>query len=120
MAQITEHINSSNHNIHSYDKMGSIIVNLSNEKYKNNSNSTYHINLIHKSLLMIIFDTPEKDVSNFDGKLDKRTIRTSLIKSSSTLFSCSMRAMYNRLYRAQNQRLMLKSFIPDINTSIFP
>ena len=28
--------------------------------------------------------------------------------------------MYNIFHRAQNQRLMLKSFIPAINTSIFP
>ena len=28
--------------------------------------------------------------------------------------------MYNRVHSAQNQRLMLKSFIPAINTSIFP
>ena len=44
---------------------------------------------------MSIVDTPEKDVSKVDRKLDKRKIRTSSIKSSSTLFSCSIRSMYN-------------------------
>ena len=28
--------------------------------------------------------------------------------------------MYNRVHRSQNQRLILKSFITAINTSIFP
>ena len=69
---------------------------------------------------MSIVDTPEKDVSNVDRKVDKRKICTSLINSSSTLFSCSVRAMYNRVHRAQNERLILKSFLPAINTSIFP
>ena len=100
--------------------MCKITVNLSNNKCENNNNSTGHINYIQKLLLMSIFDTPEKDVSNIDRKLDKRKIRTSLIKSSSTFFSCTIRAMYNRVHRAQSQRLVLKSFIPATNTSIFP
>ena len=87
---------------------------------KNSNKYTGHINNIQKVLLISIVDTPEKDVSNVDGKLDNIKIRTSLIKSSSTLISCSIRAMYNRVHCAQNQRLMLKSVIPAINTSIFP
>ena len=69
---------------------------------------------------MSIVDTPLKDIPNVDSKLDKRKIPTSLINSSSKLFSCSIRAMYNRFHRAQNQLLVLKSFIPAINTTIFP
>ena len=65
-------------------------------------------------------DTPEKYVSNVNRKVDKRKTRTSLIKPSSTLFSCSIRTMYNRVHRLQNQCLMLKSYIPGINTSISP
>ena len=99
MAQISEHINSSNHKIHSYDQMGTMIVNLSNKKCKNNNKSTGNLNHIHKSFFVIIVETPEKGVSNVDRKLDKRKIRTSLIKSSSTLFSCSIRAMYNIFHR---------------------
>ena len=116
MDQISEHINSSNHNINSYDQMGTMIVNLSNKKCKNNNKSTGNLNHIHKLLFVIIVETPEKGVSNVDRKLDKRKIRTSLIKSSSTLFYFSIPAMYNRVHCAQNQRLMLKSFIPAINT----
>ena len=82
MAQISEHINSSNQKMHSYYNMGNVTVNWSNKKCKNNNNSTGHINHIQKPLLMNIVDTPEKDVSNFDSKVDKRRIRKSLIKSS--------------------------------------
>ena len=100
--------------------MGKNIVNLSNNKYKNNNNFTGNLNHTQKLLSMIIVDTPQKDVSNVDRKLDKRKILTSLIKSSSTLFSCSICAIYNRVHCAKKQRLMLKPFIPAINTSIFP
>ena len=99
--------------------MCKMIVNLSNKKCKNNNKSTGNLNHIHKSFFVIIVETPEKDVSNIDRKLDKRKIRTLLIKSSLTLFSCAIRAMYNIVHRDQNQRLILKSFIPAINTSIF-
>ena len=67
---------------------------------------------------MSIIDTPEKVVSNVDSKLDKRKIRTSSIKSSSALFSCSIRAMFNRLHRAQSKRLILKSYNTGIDISI--
>ena len=116
----SEHINSSNQKNHYYDQMGKRIVNLSNNKYKNNNNSTCHINHIQKSLLMSTVDTPEKDASNFDRKLDKIKMRASLINSSSSLFSCSIHVVYNIVYRVQNQRLMLKLFIPTTNRSIFP
>ena len=112
--------NSSNHKIHSYGQIGQMIVNLINKKCKNNNKSTGHLNQIQISLLMSIFDTPEKYVSNVDRQSYKRKMHTLLIKSSSTLFSCSIRAIYNRVHRAQNQCLMLKSFIPAINKSIFP
>ena len=69
---------------------------------------------------MSIVDTPEKYVSNFDSKLDKIKVRISSMKSPSTLFSFPIRAMYNRVYCDQNRRLILKSYIPAINTSIFP
>ena len=85
-----------------------MIVNLINKKCENNNNSTGHLNHIQKSFLISIVDTPEKDVSNVDRKLDKRKIRTSLINSSSTLFSCSIREMYNIVHSDQNQGLMLK------------
>ena len=86
MAQISEHINSSNNKIHSYYQMVKIIVNLSKQKFKNNNKPLGHLNQIQKSLLMSIFDTPEKYVSNVDRKSDKRKIHTSLINSSSTFF----------------------------------
>ena len=86
MDHISEHINSLSHKIHFYEKMSKIIVNLNNNKYKNNNNSTCKTNHLQNSLLMNIIDTTENDVSNVDRKLDKRKIRTSSIKLSSTLF----------------------------------
>ena len=71
MDQISKHIISSNHKIHSHYQMGKITVNLSNNRCKNNNKSTGHPNQIQKSLLMSIVDTPEKDVSNVDSKADK-------------------------------------------------
>ena len=58
---------------------------------------------------MSIVDTHEKYVSNVDSKLNNRKVCTSSIKSSSTLFTCSIHAMYNRVHRAQNKHLMLNS-----------
>ena len=83
-------------------------------------NSTGCINHIQKSLLMSRFDTPEKDVSSFDRKVYKMKLHTYSINSSSALFSCSIHEIYNKVHRAQNKRLMLKSYISTINTSIFP
>ena len=73
--------------------MGKMIVNLSNKIYENNNNSTGHLNHIQKLLLMSIVDTPEKDVWNVDREFDKIKVHPSSIKSLSTLFSCSIRAM---------------------------
>ena len=96
--------------------MGKMIVTLSNNKCENNNNSTGNLNHIQNLLLMSIVDIPEKDVSNFDSKLDKIKVRTSSIKSSSTIIYCSIRAIHNKFHRAQNKRLMLKSFISAIST----
>ena len=41
MAQISEHINSPNHNICSCDKIIKIIVNLDSKNFENNNNFTY-------------------------------------------------------------------------------
>ena len=100
--------------------MRKIIVNLGSKRGKNNYNSSPQITRPHILLLMSIFDTPEKDLSNVDSKYDMRKVRTSSVKLSSTLFYCSMHAMYNIFDCAQKQRLVLKSYIPGINTSVFP
>ena len=108
MAQISEDINSSNRKIHSYDQTRNIIVNLISKKFADRNNPTCQLNHLQNSLLMSIVDTPGKDISKVDRKLDKRKIGTSSIKSSSTLFSCSISAMWNRVHCAQNKRLVLK------------
>ena len=69
---------------------------------------------------MSIVDTLEKDLSNVDRKSDIRKVHTSSVKSSSTLSSCSIRVIYNIVSRSEKQRLVLKSYLTGINTSIFP
>ena len=69
---------------------------------------------------MSIFDTHKKDLSKVDWKCDMRKVRASSVNSSSTLFFCSVRAMYNRFNRAQKQSLMLKSYIPGTKNFIDP
>ena len=69
---------------------------------------------------MSIVDTPEKYLSNVDRKYDMRKIRTSSVKLSSTLFSCSMLRGYNRVNNSQKKYLMLKSYLPGTKTLIFP
>ena len=71
-------------------------------------NSTGHLNHIQIPLLISIVDTPEKDASNIDRKFDKRKVHTYSINSTSTLFYCSIRAMYKRVNNTQNKRLVLK------------
>ena len=47
-------------------------------------------------------------------------VRTYSVNSSLTLFSCSIRAIYNRVKSDQKQHLVLKSYIPGINSLIGP
>ena len=70
------------------DKTRKMIVNLGIKKGKINNKSSPQLTRLHNSLLMRIFDTPEKDLSNVEGKAGTRKVRTSLVKSYSTLFSC--------------------------------
>ena len=46
--------------------MRKIIVNLGSKKSENNNNYTSKLTHPQNSLLMNIFDTPEKDLPNFD------------------------------------------------------
>ena len=69
---------------------------------------------------MSIVGTPEGDLSHINWKYDKRKLRTSSVKSSSKLFSCSVHAIYNRVKIMQKKRLMLKSYISGNNSFICP
>ena len=113
-AHISEHNNSSNLKIHSYDQMSKMIVNLGSNKYKSNNTPSCQLTCIQNSLLMIIVNTPEKDLSHVDGKDYIIKVHKSAVKSSSTLFSCSSRAMYNIVNRSK-KCLMLNSHLPGIN-----
>ena len=118
--QISECINSSNQNIHSYAQMIKIVINLVSNTCEEKYNSTCQLNYLQNLLLMIIVYTPEKGVSKVYKEIDKRKMRTSSINSSLAFFSCSIRTIYKRVHRAQNKCLMLMSYIPGINTSILP
>ena len=102
MAQITEHINSSNHKINSCGKTRRMVVNLGSKKCENNNNSTCQLSRLQNSLLISISDTPENDLSNVDSEMRHEKVRTFLANSSSKLFSCSIRAIYNIVNIAQN------------------
>ena len=82
MDQISEHIKYSNHKIHSYDQMRKMIVNLGSNKCENNNNFKRQLNHPQNLSLMSVVETPKKDVSYVDRKLDKRKVRASSIKSS--------------------------------------
>ena len=77
LAHINEHINSSNHNIHTYYQISNIIVNLCSKRGKNNNNSTCRLSSSQKLLIMSIFNTPEDYLPNVDQKSDMRKVRTS-------------------------------------------
>ena len=77
MAQISEHINYTNHNIHFYGQMEKMIVNLGIWEGENNNSSSPQLSRIQNSLIMSIFDTPEKYLYNVEGKYDTRKVRTS-------------------------------------------
>ena len=85
-----------------------IVVNLGSKKGKNREKSSPQLTGLHNSLLMIVVNTLEKYLSNFDGKSDMGKLRTSSVKSSSKLFSCSICAMYKKVNRAQKQQITFK------------
>ena len=95
------------------------IVILGIKKGENNLNYSPQISHPQNLSLMSIVDTSEKNLPNFDRKSNMRKVRTSSVKSSSTLFYFSIYAIYNRLNSAK-KLLMLNLCLPGINTSIFP
>ena len=66
-------------------------------------------------LLLSIFNTPENYLSNVDRKSEMRKVSTYSVKLSSSSFSCSMCAIYNRANRAKKYFLVLNSYLPGIN-----
>ena len=69
---------------------------------------------------MSILDTPTKDLPNVDRELDMIKVCTYEVKSSSTIFSGSVRAIYNRIKFAKKYCFVLNLYLPGINKSIFP
>ena len=58
---------------------------------------------------MRIFDNPENGLYHGEVKSVTSKAKKSSLNSSSTLFSCSLCAIYNRVHRDQKQHLTLKS-----------
>ena len=87
-----------------------MVVNFSSNKGKNNDNSSNQINRLHNSLIISIVNTPEKYLSNFDGKSDTIKVSAYSVNSSSTLCSYSIGAMYNTSWDNQET---VKSFHVD-------
>ena len=58
---MSENINSSNHKIHSNDKMRKAILNFGSKKGKKNDNSSCQLTCLHSALLMSIL-TPQKSI----------------------------------------------------------
>ena len=100
--------------------MREIIVNLGRNKGDKNDNSSPQIYRLHNSLLISIVGNPEKYLSNVVGKADTSKVRTSSVKSYSTLFSWSACEMYNRVHHDKKQRLVLRLYIPGIDSWIDP
>ena len=81
IAHIGEHINSSNHKIHSNDKMRKMIVNLFINKGKNNNKSSPQLTRVQNSLPMSIVKNPERYLSNVEVKYDMRKARIYSVNS---------------------------------------
>ena len=82
--------------------MSKMIVRLVSKKFIKNFNSTCKLRHLKSFSMMSIVETPEKDISNVDWKSDMRKVYAYSFKLSSTIFSFSRCAMYNRVNRSKN------------------
>ena len=78
-----------------------------------NDNSSPKLTHLQNKLLMRIFEALKNYLSHGEGKPVTRKVH-----SSSTLFLCSVRTIYNRVHCELNKSLMLKSYIPVIDSWI--
>ena len=67
---------------------------------------------------MSICGIPEKGLPESGRNTLKIKALKYSMNSSSLLFSCSICAMYNRVHHAQRKHLMLKQFIPGLDSSV--
>ena len=118
MAHISEHTNYSNHKILFNNKINKMVVDLGSKKGESNYNCSSQLTRLHNSLLVSFVNTIETYLSNVDRKSGMKKLHTSLVQSSSTIFSCSIRSIYNIVIHTKKQRLMLKLCLPGINTLI--
>ena len=86
MDQISQHINIKKHRIIFYNQKRKIMVNSGSKKDNKSDDSSSKITDIQNYLVMSIFDTPEKDVSNSRRNSLTSKVYTSSAKSSYSLF----------------------------------
>lgn len=86
MYHISQHINSTNHKIDSYGQRIKGTMNLGSKTGDWNDDSSNKLTGIQNYLLLIIVDTPKKDLSHGVGKLLTRRVHTSSIKYYSLFF----------------------------------
>ena len=112
MAQISEHMNKSNHKIHSYCQISKMIANIGSKKGENNIPPLANCELtrLHISIQMIIVNNPEKCLSNIYGKYDTIKSHKDSVESSTSLLYCLILTMNNRVNHTQKRRLMLKPY----------
>ena len=95
MYQISQHINTTNRKLHSYNQMSRKIVNLGVKKVDKNDNLFPKVMNIQNYLLMRIIYTSKKYVSNGEGNLLTRKLHASSINYYYYLLSLSVRVIYN-------------------------
>ena len=81
--------------------MRTFTVNLGNNKGDKNNDSSLKLTHLHNTLLINIVNTPEKYLSCREIKSAASKVRPSSLNSSSALFSCSIRVIYNIVHCAQ-------------------
>ena len=86
MADISDHMNSKNHDIYYHDQMVKIIVNLGSKKSENNDSTYSQLSYLQNSLSVSIVYTPENYLYNVDGGSDTRKVCTPLVNLYLKLF----------------------------------
>ena len=114
MDQMNEQNNSKNQKVHFYDQMRKMIGNFGSNGIKEHNTSSFQLTCIYNSLLMILLTPLKRIYLMLIWKYDMKKVHTYSVKSSLTLFYFSIHAIYNRVNRAQKQRLTLNSYIPGI------
>ena len=78
-----------------------IVFSFGSNKGENKDYYSPQLTRPQNKLLMRIFDTTKKYLYTIEGKSDMLKVHTSSVKSSSTLFYCSIRTTYKKMNSAK-------------------